>query len=127
MSDIIDKNPSLKDSSFYILRGFNSTAMQTSEGIDVRPYPIMAATLLGPEEYLPYTMDNRNFTVLEFGALQTGVVFTDTFTYNNVSYATSATEVVGGLIDSFVFATNSSAQAGIPVGLDAAHIGQTTK
>lgn len=114
VADIKSRNPSLQDTDFLLLRGSGGS----SSGIDQRPFPIMSTTLIGPQDLLPYTPENRNYTLLEFTPLSTGVVKSATVHYESTERSGGqVTQTVGGLVESFVFGADSAPSSGLGEGV----------
>jgi hypothetical protein len=110
VADIKSRNPSLQDTDFLLLRGGGS-------GIDARPFPIISTTLIGPDDLLPYTPENRNYTLLEFTPLSTGVVKSSTVHFESTQrFGGQVTQTVGGLLESFAFGTDSAPTTGLEEG-----------
>ncbi|CAE7582821.1 unnamed protein product, partial [Symbiodinium microadriaticum] len=115
LADIKSRNPSLASTEFILPRGTLSSV--GSDGIDKRPFPILSTTLIGPNELLPYTPENRNYTLLEFTPLSVGVVRTATVHYASTEWrGGQVTQTVGGLIASFAFGGDAAPEEGLPEG-----------
>lgn len=110
VADIVSRNPSFSASDFYTMRGKDSNI----PGIDDRPFPIVATTMIGPHDMLPATPDNREYTILEFTPLSVGVAFTDDITYKmKRDSSDKRTLTIGGLIEPFAFGGDHSPSTGL--------------
>lgn len=64
VADIKLRNPDLRNVNFQLLRG--NFGDNNATGIDKRPYPIIQATLIGPESMVPWLPANRNYSLMEW-------------------------------------------------------------
>ena len=76
-------------------------------GVDKRPFPILHFTLIGPSKLLPYTPNNRNFSLIESTPIATGVLApSQPLSFSNLAAPnyvnkTKTTIQLGGLIETF--------------------------
>jgi hypothetical protein len=106
-ADILKRNPNLfaqsTTATTFILP--TSEVVGDTPGVDRRPFPIVAWTLIGPSTIAPFTPANRNYSFVESTPLATGVMGSR----NSVSFtkldntASSKTVTIGGLVESFTF------------------------
>jgi len=74
--------------------------------VDARPFPIVAFTLIGPQTIAPYTVSNRNYSLVEVSPIATGVLYTrDAVEYKADNASVQSSMVVGGLIDTYAYGT----------------------
>lgn len=110
LSDIYERNPSLKESNAKFLLPTNPK----------RPFPIVGTTLVGPTDYAPYTPKTQNFTRIEITPLYVGQMRGQEVTYkeaNCLLHCEHQVEV-GGAIESFAFTRNEASSRSL-VGLPA--------
>ena len=113
VADIKSRNPSLANTEFIMPRG---TIEKT--GTDKRPFPIISTTLIGPEDLLPYTPENRNYTLLEFTPLSVGVVKSATVHYESTErFGGEVSQTVGGLVEPFAFGGSFAPVNGLATGV----------
>lgn len=115
VEDIKTRNPdTLANTTFLLVRGESGN----TEGIDPRPFPIIQATQIGPNKYLPSQPSNRNYTLYEWTPLTAGHAYSLPVYFNKVNAAPNFGEeyTIGGFVEPY--ATNG--EAGGPfVGLGA--------
>ena len=99
VSDIKSRNPSLA----------NETFITPKKG---RPYPLVAATYVGPSEFAPYRTPNANWTYFEMSPLYMGQMFERNVTYHHERllkrrrHYTQTT--FGGAVESFAIGREGS-------------------
>jgi hypothetical protein len=111
VSDIKARNPALAATTFYTVRGVDGS----NSAIDKRPFPIAAATMIGPYDMLPAGPDNREYTILEFTPLSVGVAFTGDITYKEKNGDDTRTLTIGGLVEPYAFGGAASPSLGLGV------------
>ena len=118
--DIKERNPSLIETPFLLLRGnFNESL---SQGVDKRPYPIIQATMIGLSDLMPWQPSNRNYSMLEWTPLTAGVAYSLEVVYNSVDGSESIEKTIGGFVEPFAFAGDSGPADGLPAGASSGYL-----
>lgn len=99
VADIKSRNPELQNQDFNTVRGRSSTI----SGIDKRPYPIISTTLMSPYSLLPTMPANREWDLLEFTPMGTGIAYSEEVTYTDIDGDKTVTVPKGGYVEPFAF------------------------
>lgn len=96
VADIKERNPLLKDLSFVLPSNAE------------RPFPLIGAAIVGPDEGGGYPYDNRNMTMLEMTPLYVGQMRSLNVGYNYHEIGFTRYKTVGGLVEPFAFGLKGS-------------------
>lgn len=98
VADIIDRNPSLANETFYLPKN------------SARPYLVIGSSLVGPQSSAPYYAALQNYTMIEFTPLYVGQMqnLEVSYGYDGKIINKNSIEHVGGLVEPFAFGISGS-------------------